>query len=38
MAGRVVQGLIFGDQLPDVISSAESKVTGKVDVDLPPIE
>jgi multiple sugar transport system substrate-binding protein len=38
MTGRVAQGIIFGDQLPDVVGSPESKVRGKVDVSLPPVE
>ncbi|MEM3709070.1 MAG: extracellular solute-binding protein [Nitrososphaerales archaeon] len=38
MTGRIAQGIIFGDQLPDVVGSPESKVLGKVNVDLPPVE
>ena len=38
MTGRITQGIIFGDQLPDVIGSPESMVREKVDVALPPVE
>jgi len=38
MTGRIAQGIVFGDQLPDVVGSPDSKVRGKVDVALPPVE
>jgi multiple sugar transport system substrate-binding protein len=38
LAGHVVQGLVYGDQLAAVIDPSVSRVAGKIDVSLPPIE
>lgn len=37
-AGIVTQGLIYGDQLAKAIDPKVSKVAGKIDVALPPVE
>ena len=38
VAGLPAQGLVYGDQLAKVIDPEISKVAGKIDVALPPVE